>query len=437
MRQCYSARSPCDISKLATLPGTPFGPSRLADLTPTELRRSASTWGPRHLVPYRLLVQPVTSYLKAFEVDHRQSCPVCSPKNASAQILDHDMVKNLLRDVDIHSTKRDLLREPGGFFWVSLALACHPDRKNETKTYPERERRPMTNSHYADSSVAIPGSSSPTQPSSSEYEDAASRDIDEDEYEERRRIPEDIAARLGTDFASFALQLCLIQGDRSVEICPRVDHRRTKTTIANVDNIICEDDGGLCEFEKTPHGWVAAHPFIALFEAKRAFGQLWVDPKTGESSPITSDQTLAQYLAEAVITRRGNRKFFKREWVPLHNEKAKSSAIMLSSVFIVALSSTFGRICHFHFGDYYDEYLDASAADQGHLINDNTKDTCVHLQCTKWFNLQTSDGRKIGLCHILALLRWYHTQDHEGSAGASSDTNMSSSSSSGSDMDYG
>ena len=51
------------------------------------------------------------------------------------------------------------------------------------------------------------------------------------------------------------------------------------------------------------------------------------------------------------------------------------------------------------------------------VINDATKDTCVHLQYTKWFNLEKKTGRKAGLCHILALLRWHRTQEEAKEAG--------------------
>jgi hypothetical protein len=172
------------------------------------------------------------------------------------------------------------------------------------------------NPNYVDPSIVIQGSSSPTQPSSSDYEDDASREIDEDENEDRRAIPEDIAVRLATEFTRYVLQFCLVQDDDSVEIRPRVEHRRTKTTIANVDSKTYEDDGDLCTVERTHQGWIGTHPFLALFEGKRAFRHLLVDPRTGESSPIVSNHTLAQYLAEAIITWRQNKGLLRRESVP-------------------------------------------------------------------------------------------------------------------------
>ena len=48
---------------------------------------------------------------------------------------------------------------------------------------------------------------------------------------------------------------------------------------------------------------------------------------------------------------------------------------------------------------------------QREIINDESKDTFVHLKSTKWFNIQAGDGRRIALCHILTLLRWHDAQD--------------------------
>jgi hypothetical protein len=53
------------------------------------------------------------------------------------------------------------------------------------------------------------------------------------------------------------------------------------------------------------------------------------------------------------------------------------------------------------------EYLDASTENsQRELINDGQKDTFVYMNSSKWCNLQTGEGRRIALCHVLALLRW-------------------------------
>lgn len=66
------------------------------------------------------------------------------------------------------------------------------------------------------------------------------------------------------------------------------------------------------------------------------------------------------------------------------------------------------RVVHFHFGSDYEAYLDATSEDaQRALIDDPTKDTYVYMQTTKWYNIASSGGRHVALCHILALLRWH------------------------------
>jgi len=70
------------------------------------------------------------------------------------------------------------------------------------------------------------------------------------------------------------------------------------------------------------------------------------------------------------------------------------------------------RFIHFKFGRDYAEYVDAlDETAQIELINDEEKDACVYMHSTKWFNLQLQEGRRIALCHILALLRWHDAQD--------------------------
>lgn len=70
------------------------------------------------------------------------------------------------------------------------------------------------------------------------------------------------------------------------------------------------------------------------------------------------------------------------------------------------------RFIHFKFGRDYAEYLDAlDETAQIELINDEEKDIFVYMHNTKWFNLQSHEGRRTALCHILALLRWHDAQD--------------------------
>lgn len=58
------------------------------------------------------------------------------------------------------------------------------------------------------------------------------------------------------------------------------------------------------------------------------------------------------------------------------------------------------------------EYLDAIDEEaQRELINDEKKEAFVYMYNTKWFNLQSREGRRMALCHILALLRWHDAED--------------------------
>ena len=45
------------------------------------------------------------------------------------------------------------------------------------------------------------------------------------------------------------------------------------------------------------------------------------------------------------------------------------------------------------------------------MINHEDSDVFVYLHSTKWFNLQSPEGRESALWHILALTRWQTEQD--------------------------
>jgi len=82
------------------------------------------------------------------------------------------------------------------------------------------------------------------------------------------------------------------------------------------------------------------------------------------------------------------------------------------SVFLIAAINTFLRFLHFRFGSHYEEYLDCiSEQTQKDLIQDENRDTFVHMSSIAWFNLQSSEGRRIALCHIMALLRWHDDRE--------------------------
>ncbi|KAK4034691.1 hypothetical protein C8A01DRAFT_38850 [Parachaetomium inaequale] len=61
---------------------------------------------------------------------------------------------------------------------------------------------------------------------------------------------------------------------------------------------------------------------------------------------------------------------------------------------LIAATNTYVRFVHFHFGADYEAYLDArSVATQEALINDDSRDALVYMQCTNWFNLQSFNGK--------------------------------------------
>jgi hypothetical protein len=85
------------------------------------------------------------------------------------------------------------------------------------------------------------------------------------------------------------------------------------------------------------------------------------------------------------------------------------------SVFLIAATNVYVRFMHFRFGADYAAYLNArDLAAQEALVNDASRDTFVHLQCTKWFNLGSVKGRRDTLCHVLALLRWHDAAAPDG-----------------------
>lgn len=314
MAPTYSAKNPAELQSLSDDYG---GLTVIADLTSQEQKHPASKWSFLHLIAYRLLVQRETRFLTTFATNHAQACPVCRnnplPGDSSPQVLDHEMTNSLLQSFDSRdwmASERDLLRRPGGFFWVSLAQACQ-SVAGENRTYPHRDRRSTMRPGFVDSSAEISGSSSETRSSASEFDNSGSQELDEDENENRRRIPEDIAVRLMTDFIRYALQLCLVQQDDGIEIRPRIERKRNRTKIS-LHYVTCEDDGGICRFARESQSWQPAHPYLALLEGKRAFKQLHTD-RAGNRHPVVTDETLAQCLGEAVITWQGNRELLGRK----------------------------------------------------------------------------------------------------------------------------
>ncbi|GLA55781.1 hypothetical protein AnigIFM63604_002730 [Aspergillus niger] len=129
--------------------------------------------------------------------------------------------------------------------------------------------------------------------------------------------------------------------------------------------------------DRQTHGWVTGHPYLALLEAKKAFKQIRFDDRTEQRKPVVSNETLARYLGEALVSWKAARHFMNKE-----------------------------------FGSHYNEYIDAAKEpSQRMLVDDRDKDTFVYMSSTQWFNLESPVGRRSALCHILALVSWHHERD--------------------------
>ncbi|GLA55780.1 hypothetical protein AnigIFM63604_002729 [Aspergillus niger] len=192
--QVYSASTPEEFKRLSVKNG---GVELLAHLTKYELSSSASRWGLRHLLGFRLLTLPERPFLDVLQSKHND-CPLCCPEGPGSHQIDHYWAKILTSTCELDvgkSAHSELLRLQGGFFWVALARASCTEAISESKEYPQRHRRPRERDGYIDSAAAIVGSSSPAHPSSSEFE-ADFDDVDEDEHDARRGIPEEITAHL-------------------------------------------------------------------------------------------------------------------------------------------------------------------------------------------------------------------------------------------------
>lgn len=305
----YSARTPEDLLARSE---EHDGLQVLSQLSKGDLVAPASRWTSRHLVAYRLRTRPDANFLPALGTDHGERCPLCKPEQHYPQELDYANVNALLGDNPrglCTKSEGELLRLSGGAFWAALARATHPEIANEAKVYPRRERNQVERPGYINSAYAIPGSSSPTQPSSSEFEDDMG-ELDEDMHEERRNKPEEVTVRLVASFLQYALSLCLVQLHTSVmegkEVRLRVERKKTTVYISESAPVTAEDDGGICLMLRTEFGWKTERPCLAVLEAKRAFKHIRFEERTGNYIPTVSNAHLAQYLGEAVVTWKDN-----------------------------------------------------------------------------------------------------------------------------------
>ncbi|KAL2753232.1 hypothetical protein ACRALDRAFT_1077621 [Sodiomyces alcalophilus JCM 7366] len=365
----YLVRTPQELKEASLRHG---GLEVTHQLNSKEAHISASRWTRRHLIAYRLLNRREQAFL-----------PVLRPG--------HDTVLGNNPRALYSGSEGELMRLPDGFFWVALSRAVRSEAPEAIRSHPQRHRSQVEHPGFMNSSLEIMGSSSPTIPSASEFGSDHSEPFGEDENDARRSKPEEVTVHLAISFLQLALHLILVQDENGqMEVRPRVERKMTLASTMDGALIAAEDDGGICLMRRVPNGWKEEHPFLALLEAKRSFRDIRFDDETNKGNPMISDETLAQYLGEAVITWRGRQDLLAHE------------------VFLVAATSTFVRFIHFRFGTSYLEYLDAEdVATQQAIAEDPEKDTYVHMDSSEWFNLQSPEGRRNALCHILALLNWH------------------------------
>ncbi|KAK4075265.1 hypothetical protein Purlil1_12695 [Purpureocillium lilacinum] len=411
----FSATAPEDLESLCTEQGGLRVPLQL---NPKERSSPASRWTLRHLIAYRLLLKSETNFLATFQSEHAALCPVCNTlRDDLPQTVDTDGTAALIQDPCpanlLHATEAELMRLTNGSFWLALARAMRPEGI-ELRRFPRRDRMEVERPSFVNSSTAIVGSSSPTRPSSSSDFEMSTGSIDEDEYDARRGKPEEVTVHLAMSFLQHALYTCLLQDSESLsEVRARVERQRSYV-VNGIGHIVAEDDGGICRMERRAVGWTMTHPYIALLEAKRAFRHVQVNNITGETRPVVSNEVLAQCFGEAVVAWMANRRLIGQESDLIRSLSFSFSLSSsaddhsLRSVFLITASNTFLRFVHFRFGSHYAELVDSTdMATQQALVADINKDTCVHMQCSKWFNLQAAQGRRAALCHVLALLRWH------------------------------
>lgn len=281
-----------------------------------ELIRPASRWTLRHLIAYRLLVHPEKGFLDTFRPDHDQQCPVCV--EAGDQLLkqlDHEETTALTDDpcpANLYQAKEsELMRLQHGAFWVSLARAMRLGQLDE-RNHPSRDRN-VERPEFVNSTTIIKGSSSPTRPSSSEFE-LSMGDIDEDQHDDRRSKPEEVTVHLIMAFLQHALCLCLMQDANPLsEVRVRIERIKAHACINSLHATTAEDDGGICRVRWRSIGWSMENPYMALIEAKRTFQHLHIDDNSREIRPVVSNETLAQYFGEAIVTWTANRQLLGQE----------------------------------------------------------------------------------------------------------------------------
>lgn len=331
-RPLYSAKNSQEHERLAKEGNVQY----LADLDTGELEAPASRWTRRHLLAYRLLTPQPQSWLPILQTEHNQNCPNCNTGAEGVQKLDEEWTKVLMSGCPAklkNSKDSELLKLKGGFFWAKLAEAIRVDNTQRTDDTLEtesddtsarrdigRQSRPSKRDGYIDTRQMVVGSSPPQSQSTQLSEGSGSAyqtesdDIDDDDHEARRSKPEEVTLHLMLSFIQHVLNLCLLQCIPRVEVRPRVERKRWTATVAKKHTFTAEDDGGICQMNYNIDGWNMLRPVIALLETKKAFKALHTDESTGKPKPIVSDETLAQYLGEALAAWRSNRKTIEQEY---------------------------------------------------------------------------------------------------------------------------
>ncbi|KAL5333556.1 hypothetical protein BJX70DRAFT_392094 [Aspergillus crustosus] len=312
---------------------------------------AASRWTVRHLVAFPLLTMPEKPFLQVIVAEH-ESCPVCHSWGSYPCALDQDWIKTLTTACELkisQSTDSQLLRLPGGFFWVALARVARAEGLT-AKEYPRRNRQAPRREGYIDSTAAIIGPFSPTGPSSSEYETDLN-DVDEDEHDDHRSKPEEVTAHLLVNYLHFAFNLCLLQESNGPgEVRVRVEHRKATVQVPDMYDFAAGDDGEI--------SWIDQQP-------KKAFKTIHVDERMGRAQPVVSNETLAQYLGEAIVAWRANQKLQKED------------------MFLIAGTNTFLRFIHFKFGVDYAEYINATSKTAQIILTANEdKDMFIYMHST-------------------------------------------------------
>lgn len=311
----YSAQTVSEFDRVSAEDGEIW----LDGLAESERKASPSNWTRRHLVAYRLLIQPITGFLDLFREDHDAHCPVCVELNGadedhmSPQVINQHYVDALTGNWPnasdlLRSTDSQLLQATGGFYWIALARASRSVVPMPVRGPGSRNRVPVIQTCFENTVEVVEGSSSPIRTSASEFEESFAESIDPDEHETRQSIPEEVTVHLIISFLQFVLQLCLVQDPESQqEVRPRVDRRRSALPYLGSGETTAEDDGGICMMNLKPEGWIPEgwipdNSYLALIEAKRAFKRFEYDGATGRMVPKPSDKTIAQYLGEAIAT---------------------------------------------------------------------------------------------------------------------------------------